>query len=64
MVTLRHLVGNIPDHHRSGVAQRYAPFAFLCGSSPAHEVSRLVFHAVLDVSMLRIAEPDKLGSAL
>jgi len=45
---------------QSGVAHRYAPFAFLRGSSPAHEVPCFVFPAVVDVSMLRTAEEAKL----
>ncbi len=50
----------LKERLNSGVAQRYAPFAFLCDSSPAHEVSCFVFHAVVDVSMLRTAEEAEL----
>jgi len=45
---------------QSGVAQRHAFFAFLCGSSPVHGVSCFVINAVVDVSMLRTAEEAKL----
>ena len=43
----------------SGVAQRYAFFAFLCGSSPVQKISCFVINAVVHVSMLRTAEEAK-----
>ena len=45
---------------RSGVAQRCAFFAFLCGLSSVHGVSCLVAGIVFDISMLRTAEEAKL----